>query len=356
MSSQGTEIRAAPALISIVVPVYNEEANIDRTFCELKRVTDSIEGYEFEFIFTDNNSTDKTWDALVRLARDDSSVRVARFARNFGFHKSVLTGYRLARGVAAIQIDADLQDPPNLFPAFIAKWREGHDVVVGIRRKRIESYWLRQGRKLYYRLLAKLDGAHLIPDAGDFRLIDASIIRSLRRINDAHPYLRGLISSLARNQAGIEYDRNQRVHGESKFPIMRLVQMGMQGIFAHSRLPLKLAFYAGLIVAVLALIATMAFVISRAYFPDMWPPGLATTHILLLAGIGLNGLFIGVMGAYIGRIYDQVRQRPTTVISRTMNFEESPEQLDYLVHGEDSTAFEARHDTVVASSKTGVIE
>jgi polyisoprenyl-phosphate glycosyltransferase len=333
-----------PTLISIIVPVYNEEANIDRTYRELKRVTSAIEGCEFEFIFTDNHSTDRTWDALVKLARDDPSVRVARFARNFGFHKSVLTGYRLARGAAAIQIDADLQDSPNLFPAFIEKWREGHDVVVGVRRKRIEPYWLRQGRKFYYRLLVRLDGAHLIPDAGDFRLIDASIIRSLRRINDAHPYLRGLISSLARNQVGIEYDRSERVYGQSKFPILRLIQLGSQGIFAHSRLPLKLAFFTGLIVAALAVAATVIFIISRAYFPDMWPPGLATTHILLLAGIGLNGLFLGVIGAYIGRIYDQVRQRPTTVISHTVNFGETPENLDDLANGGDQPcAFEERH-------------
>ena len=317
-------------LISVIVPVYNEQDNIARTFAELKRVTDGLDGYVFEFIFTDNHSTDGTFAKLAALARDHPEVRVARFARNFGFHKSVLTGYRLAHGAAAIQIDADLQDPPAMFAAFLAKWREGHDVVVGIRRNRVEPRLLQRMRKSYYRLLTRLDGPHLIADAGDFRLIDASIIRSLRRIDDAHPYLRGLISSLARNQTGIVYDRDQRIHGESKFPVRNLVNMGMNGILTHSRAPLKLAFYTGITVAFAAVVLMIVFAVSRLVWSVAWPAGLATTQILLLLGIGMNGLFMGIIGIYIGRIYDQVRQRPTTVIAETVNFEEHFERVDAL--------------------------
>ncbi|MBI1233802.1 MAG: glycosyltransferase [Alphaproteobacteria bacterium] len=315
-------------LISIIIPVYNEEDNIERTFAELQRVTGAIEGYDFEFIFTDNHSTDGTFAKLVVLARDHENVRVARFARNFGFHKSVLTGYRLARGDAAIQVDADLQDPPSLFVDFIKKWEEGHDVVVGIRRKRIEHGLLVQGRKMYYRLLAKLDGPHLIADAGDFRLIDKSVIEALRRINDAHPYLRGLISSLARNQTGIVYDRNERLHGQSKFPIGNLIRMGTEGIIAHSRLPLNFAFYIGMLTPLLALVCILFFTISRLVWSTEWPPGLAITLVLILGSIGLNGLFMGILGAYIGRIYDQVRHRPTTVVSDMLNFDDVPEGVD----------------------------
>ena len=311
----------SPTLISIIIPCYNEEDNIEPTFTELKRVASTIPDYEFEYIFMDNASTDSTFAKLVRLAQENPSVRVARLARNFGFHKSVLTGYRLTQGAAAIQIDADLQDPPTLFPEFLRKWREGHDVVVGVRRKRIEPMLLTQGRKAYYRLLARLDGAHLIPDAGDFRLVDESVIRVLRQINDAHPYLRGLISSLARNQAGIEYDRFERKHGKSKFPINKLARMAAHGIFAHSRLPLKLAFYAGLAVSGVAALAIIAYIAARLFWSVEWPPGLATTLILLLVSIAMNSLFLGIIGAYVGRIYDQVRQRPTTVIAQTLNFE-----------------------------------
>ena len=324
-----------PTLISIIVPCYNEEDNIDRTYAELKSETAKLTDYAFEFIFTDNHSTDGTFAKLARLAKDDPSVRVARFSRNFGFHKSVLTGYRLARGAAAIQVDADLQDSPSVFAAFLEKWREGYDVVVGVRRTRIEPRLVQNLRKMHYRLLVRLDGPHLIPDAGDFRLIDQSIIQALRRIDDSHPYLRGLISSLARNQTGIPYDRAERLHGESKFPIRNLVNMGVNGILTHSRAPLKLAFYTGIIVASASMLLTFYLIISRIFSNSAWPAGLATTQILILFGIGLNALFLGILGVYLGRIYDQVRTRPTTIIAQTINFDDmskGPAALDFWPH------------------------
>src|SRR5690606_29735105 len=141
---------------------------------------------------------------------------------------------------AAIQIDADLQDPPSLFETFLEKWREGHDVVVGIRRNRQENRFVYHGRRSYYRLMARLDGPHLIPDAGDFRLIDRSIIEKLREIHDSHMYLRGLISSLARRQVGIPFDRAARLHNESKFRLKGLIRLAVEGILAHSSLPLRI--------------------------------------------------------------------------------------------------------------------
>ena len=315
-----------PTLISIIVPVYNEQDNIGIVYGELKKLASSLNNYEFEYIFTDNCSTDNTFSKLVEIARDDPMVRVARFARNFGFHKSVLTGYRLSRGAAAVQIDADLQDPPELIRTFLEKWREGHDVVVGIRRLRHEPVAIQFMRKAYYRLLSRLDGPHLVHDAGDFRLVDASIIRSLRRIDDAHPYLRGLISSLARNQTGVVYDRHERVHGESKFPLRKLVNMSVDGIVTHSRAPLKIAFFAGIGTAILALSLILYFFYSRMFLSTQWPAGLATTQILILSGIALNGLFMGILGIYLGRIYDQVRRRPTTVIAQALNLDDLPRE------------------------------
>ncbi|MDI1266928.1 MAG: glycosyltransferase family 2 protein, partial [bacterium] len=197
-------------LISIVVPVFNEEDNVDRTHAELKRVAAELTDYRFEFLFTDNHSTDSTFEKLTRIAARDPEVRIARFSRNFGFQQSVLTGYRLARGAAAIQIDADLQDPPSMFGPFLEKWREGYDVVVGVRRSRKEGLLLRRARRAYYRLMRSIGGPHLIPDGGDFRLIDRSVIERLRPIHEPHMYLRGLISSLARRQTGIPFDRSAR--------------------------------------------------------------------------------------------------------------------------------------------------
>ncbi len=315
-------------LISIIVPVYNEEDNVDCTYAELKQETLALPEYRFEFLFTDNRSTDRTFEKLEAIASEDPDVRLIRFSRNFGFQNSVLTGYRLARGAAAIQIDADLQDPPSMFGPFLEKWAEGYDVVVGIRRLRQESALLSYGRRTFYRVLKQLDGPHLIPDAGDFRLIDRSVIERLRSIREPHMYLRGLISSLARNQAGIPFDRAKRLHNQSKFKFGSLVRLAMEGILTHSSMPLRVAFYVGLFIAVAAAILAFFYIFIKLLYPGQTPQGFATTQILILFGIDLNSIFLGILGIYVGRIYDQVRTRPQTIISDLVNFDESIDSVE----------------------------
>jgi polyisoprenyl-phosphate glycosyltransferase len=307
-------------LISVIVPVFNEEDNVEKTYAELKRATAELGDYRFEFLFTDNHSTDRTFQKLTKIAAADPEVRIARFARNFGFQQSVLTGYRLARGVAAIQIDADLQDPPSMFGPFLEKWREGYDVVVGVRRSRKEGLLLRRARRSYYGLMRRIGGPHLIPDGGDFRLIDRSVIERLRPIHEPHMYLRGLISSLARRQTGIPFDRSARLHNESKFRFRSLVRLAMDGIIAHSSLPLRISFYIGLAIATASVALASFYLLLRLFSHQMLPPGFTTTQILILFGIGLNSVFLGVLGIYVGRIYDQVRMRPPTIISELVNF------------------------------------
>lgn len=308
-------------LISIVVPVFNEEDNVERTYSELKRVTAELTEYRFEFLFTDNHSTDRTFEMLSRIAADDPAIRVVRFSRNFGFQRSVLTGYRLARGAAAIQIDADLQDPPAMFAPFLEKWKEGYDVVVGVRQQRREGKILQQCRQLYYRLVRYLDGPHLILDAGDFRLVDRAVIERLRPINEPHMYLRGLISSLARRQTGIPYNRSQRNFNQSKFPLWALTRLAVDGIISHSSFPLQISFYVGIVVALASALLAFFYIALRIWFPDAAPPGFTTTQILLLLGIGLNSTFLGILGVYVGRIYDQVRNRPAVIVSDLVNFD-----------------------------------
>ena len=315
-------------LVSIIVPVFNEEDNVERTYAALKAETAKLNKYRFEFVITDNRSVDRTFEKLAAIAAQDPAVRLVRFSRNFGFQNSVLTGYRLARGKAAIQIDADLQDPPEMFGAFLEKWEEGYDVVVGVRRHRRENPALRQGRRVFYRLLKRLDGPHLIPDAGDFRLIDRSVIERLRRIHEPHMYLRGLISSLARRQVGIPYDRAERLSNESKFKFGSLMRFAMDGILAHSSLPLRVSFYAGVVIAIAALVLAAFYNLLRLAEPSQVPAGFTTTQILILFGIGLNSIFLGVLGVYVGRIYDQVRSRPPTIISDLVNFDEQIDAVE----------------------------
>jgi dolichol-phosphate mannosyltransferase len=306
-------------LISVIVPVYNEENNILRAYTEVCRVFDEMNRYDLEILFTDNHSNDRTPEILAELASTDTRVRVVRFARNFGFQNSVLTGYRLAGGDAAFQLDCDLQDPPHLFPVFLEHWEKGNDVVVGVRRTRKESQLLQAARKAFYRLMRRLSDDYIVVDGGDFRLVDRSVLDVLRTIHDAHPYTRGLISSLAARQVGVAYDRMHREFGQSKFPIRRLFGLAMDGILAHSIIPLRLASYFGLLMSLLLFLLGLFYVVARLLSGPEWPTGFATIAVLVAMSASLNAIFLGIIGEYVGRIYDQVRRRPNTIIERTIN-------------------------------------
>ena len=306
-------------LISVIIPVYNEEGNIFSAYNSVREELEKRADVDFEIIFTDNHSTDKTFLFLQELSSADKRVKVLRFARNFGFNKSILTGYRNAIGDAAIQIDCDLEDPPSVFHKFIDRWLEGHDVVVGIRSNRAESKLMIWARKTFYRFLDAISETPHQVDAGDFRLVDRHILNQLIKIEDAQPYVRGLISELAKNQSAVVYKRGRREAGESKFPIRQLVRLGFEGIYAHSTIPLRLATYFGIFIAAITVAIMMFYVFGYFFFESSWPSGFTTTTVLLLFGISLNALFLGIIGEYVARIYQQVRQRPTVVIERSIN-------------------------------------
>jgi glycosyltransferase involved in cell wall biosynthesis len=226
-------------LISIIVPVLDEEDNIIPSYEAIVKELESLQDIEFEIIFTDNHSSDRTFEYLEILSAKDSRVKVLRFARNFGFNRSILEGYRQARGDVAIQFDCDLEDPPSLFLDFIDLWKQGHDVVVGIRANRQESFLMITLRRAFYVFLNKISSSYHQVDAGDFRLVDRKILDQLSKIDDAEPYVRGLISELSCNQGSIPYSRSLRVHGKSKFPLRQLFKFGLDAVYAHSVLPLR---------------------------------------------------------------------------------------------------------------------
>lgn len=308
-------------LISVIVPVFNEEENIFRAYDAIVAEFGKRQDIDFEIIFTDNHSTDDTFERLEQLAARDKRVKALRFARNFGFNRSILMGYRYALGDAAIQIDCDLEDPPSLFHEFIRLWRAGHDVVVGIRTRRLESWAMIRARKAFYRFLDRISETSHQIDAGDFRIVDRSILNQLKIIDDSQPYVRGLISELAHNQAGISYSRDRRKFGESKFPIRQLFKLALEGIYAHSTMPLRLATYVGIGIALVTTLVTGVYVIGRLVTPGGWPAGFATTTVLILFGISLNALFLGIIGEYVSRIYQQVRHRPTVIVERALNID-----------------------------------
>jgi dolichol-phosphate mannosyltransferase len=314
-------------LISIIIPVFNEQDNVETAYTAVCEVFDRLKGYSFEIVFTDNHSTDDTFARLTNLAARDARVRVARFSRNFGFNRSVLTGYRLATGDAAIQLDCDLQDPPDLFPRFIELWELGHDVVVGVRRNRQEPRWLQFARRRFYRLIDRISDDNIVVDGGDFRLVDRRVLDQLRQIDDAEPYTRALTSALARNQTSFPYDRRARQAGQSKYPVSRLFGLAIEGFLAHSIVPLRLASFFGIVVAGLCVLLSMFYIVMNLVGGYAGPEGFTTTAVLILFGMGVNAIFLGIIGEYLGRIYNQLRRRPTAVIENALNLDRRTDEV-----------------------------
>ena len=332
-------------LISIVVPVFNEEANVEAAYEAIARVFDTLPKYDFEIVFTDNHSEDATFANLTAIAARDKRVRVARFSRNFGFNRSVLTGYRLANGDAAIQLDCDLQDPPEMFSQLLEHWEKGHDVVVGVRRNRKEAWILKLSRKIFYRLLKRFSDDNLVLDGGDFRLVDRSILDMMQVVDDAEPYTRALTSLLASNQIGIPYDRAERVAGESKFPVRRLLGLAMEGFLAHSVAPLRISSFFGVVVAVCTTVVALFYVLLKALGMVEGPAGFTTTTVLILIGISLNAVFLGIIGEYLGRIYNQIRRRPLTIIEASINVPERVRRrLEHVPNWQHWHALEAQSE------------
>ena len=303
--------------LSIVVPVFNEEDNVIPLYQAVTEVMTSLsDKYDYELIFTDNHSTDDTFAKLEQVAKIDNRVRVFRFSRNFGYQRSICTGYLKARGDAAIQLDCDMQDPPHLIPEFVRLWDQGYQVVYGVRRFRKEKKWITLLRKAFYRLINTLSEDYLPLDAGDFRLVDRCVLNELRNIDDSQPYLRGAIAALGFRQIGIPYDRAERVLGVSKFSFGDLMGLAVDGILNHSIIPLRIATYTGLAVSTLTCLAMVIYGIGKFLLGQNWPAGFATTTVLLLLSLSLNSIFLGIIGEYLGRIYKQVKKRPLTIIEK----------------------------------------
>jgi glycosyltransferase involved in cell wall biosynthesis len=307
-------------LVSRIVPVFNEEANIFPFHQAVVEVLGQLEDrFRFEFVFTDNHSTDRTFALLTELSRKDPRVRVFRFSRNFGYQRSILTGYTRARGEAAIQLDVDLQDPPALIPVFLEHWQDGADVVYGVRVQRAEGVGISFARVLFYRLVDMLSEEKIPVDAGDFRLISRRVIDILIAYRDASPYLRGTIATFGFRQDGVKYQRHARTRGESKFPFSKLMSLAIDGILNHSIVPLRFATFFGLAISLITLLMMVGYSLSRVAFGSSWPAGFTTLAALILISISVNAMLLGIIGEYLGRMYRQVREAPLTIIEASID-------------------------------------
>ena len=299
--------------ISVVVPVLNEAKVLAKFHDRLRRILEEhVE--EFEIIFVDDGSSDSTIDQLRELSRKDFRVKIISFSRNFGHPMAISAGLDYVSGDAAIIIDADLQDPPEILPEFLHKWQEGYKVVYGVRSKRKEWFYKRLAYWLFYRMLSKLAPLHIPLDAGDFALLDRDIVNILKLLPERSRFVRGLRSWVGFRQYGVVYERAARQGGWTKYPFKKLLKLAADGIFSFSYIPLRLATILGFLVASTAFLAIVVILFSRLVYGVIGVPGFSSTIITVLFMGGIQLISMGILGEYIARIYEEVKNRPLYVI------------------------------------------
>ncbi|HEX3511546.1 MAG TPA: glycosyltransferase family 2 protein [Solirubrobacteraceae bacterium] len=309
-----TQLRT-PALLSVVAPVYDEEELIEQF---VARATAAVADYEYELVLVNDGSKDRTPELLDALAASDPRIRVIHLSRNFGHQAALTAGLEHAIGDAVAMIDADLQDPPELIREMLAKWSQGADVVYAVRKEREgETAFKLATASWFYKLFDKLAQVDLEPNSGDFRLLDRRALDALLAMTERSRFLRGMTVWVGFNQTAVSYQRDARHAGETKYTLRRMLRFSLDAIASFSHLPLQLATYAGILSAGVAFIAIPVVIglrIADSYLPGF---GSITIAILLLGGIQL--IAIGVIGEYVGRIYDEVKHRPLYIVREERN-------------------------------------
>ncbi len=346
--------------ISVIIPMYNEEEVIAETY---RRLTDVMRrtGDDYELIFVNDGGVDRSPAIIRELSARDESVKLIDFSRNFGHQIAVTAGMDYASGDAVIIIDADLQDPPHLILDMLDKWREGYDVVYAQRIKRNgESLFKKGSAALFYRILRASTDVPIPVDTGDFRLIDRKVCDEMNRLGERNPFVRGLVSWTGFRQTSIEYERDERLAGETKYPLKKMIKLCLDGLTSFSHKPLKMAGYAGGVMSAIGFVY-MLYVLGMALFTDSTIRGWASTICLMLIFNGFTLLMLGVIGEYIGRIYDEVKGRPLYIVRETRNMQKVPARqasgnrgrADAYPNSGASTRFSDEQTAVYASSYEG---
>jgi glycosyltransferase involved in cell wall biosynthesis len=310
--------------ISVLTPCYNEADNVEALYERVKAVFDGLGVYAYEHVFIDNASIDGTAGILRRLAAKDHRVKVIVNTRNFGHVRSPYYAMLQCSGDAVIGMAADLQDPPELIPAFLEKWREGYKVVLGVKASAEESPLMFAIRRIGYRVIDRLSEVEQVRNCTGFGLYDKAFISVLRRLPDPYPYFRGIVAELGFRYATIPYTQPKRAAGVTKNNLYRLYDLGMQGIVNHSKVPLRLATMIGFVASVVSFTAAVGYFIAKLLFWYRLPIGFAPVIIGLFCVASVQLFFLGVLGEYIGSIYTQVRNRPLVVEQERINFDDGP--------------------------------
>jgi glycosyltransferase involved in cell wall biosynthesis len=304
--------RDKPGLLSVVIPVFNEEENVDSLWDRLRAVLETS-GSPFEVLFVDDGSRDATPRMVDGLHAKDERVVVIHLSRNFGHQAAISAGLEHANGQAVVVMDGDLQDPPELIPDLLRLWRNGHDVIYAVRRSRQEGIVKRLGYRTFYRLLGLISDLEIPRDSGDFCLMDRRVVDALNRLPEHCRFVRGLRSFLGFRQVGVDYERPCREAGRPKYTLRKLSALAIDGLVSFSSSPLRLVTYLGLVAAGLALVLT-AWVLNDAIHNQSAPRGWASTMIVVLFMGAVQLLSLGVIGEYIRLIFLETKQRPTYIV------------------------------------------
>lgn len=314
-------------ICSVVVPMYNEEAVLAETYRRLTGVMENS-GFTYEIVFVNDGSRDKTGSMLREICDKDSRIRLIDFSRNFGHQIAITAGMDHSSGQCVVVIDGDLQDPPELIPEMVGMWKDGYDVVYGKRISRKgESVFKKLTASLFYRFLRSMTDVNIPVDTGDFRLIDRKVCDALKHVNERNRYVRGLISWLGFKQTAIEFEREERFAGETKYPLKKMLKLALDGITTFSYKPLKLASYIGTIISITSFLYLIFVLAQRLFFPETVQPGWASILAVTLFFNGITLLMLGIIGEYIGRIYDEAKGRPLYIIRETRNLPDDKHPL-----------------------------
>lgn len=301
--------------ISFIFPVYNNQPSLELLYKEMRKITDKVsKTYDYEFCFVNDGSPDNSIETLRKLAAKDKNVFVLNLSRNFGHQAAVTAGLDRVTGDAVIIMDADMQDPPAVCLELIAKWEEGFEVVYAQRRTRQDKFLKKLTANVYYRVLKSMSSVDIPRNTGDFRLVDRKVVEVVKEMKEYHRFLRGMFSFAGFRQAGVQFDRHARHAGKSEYTVKKLIKLAKDGIFGFSDAPLRFVAKLGYFVSVLSVIGILYVVTLRLFFTHITVPGWTMIVVAIFFMGGVQLIMLGVIGEYIGRIYNEVRHRPNYIV------------------------------------------
>jgi len=319
-------------IYSIIAPIFNEAASLPELYRRISEVMETT-GEPWELVLVNDGSTDSSADIIRELARQDERVRPVIFARNFGHQIAVTAGLDYSRGEAVIIIDADLQDPPEVILDLIARWREGYEVVYAVRTEREGESWFKLfTARLFYRMIYRITDVDIPMDAGDFRLLDRQVVNVINSMRERHRFLRGMSAWVGFRQIGVSYRRAARFAGETKYPFKKMLKLAINAVTGFSYFPLQVATYLGFFAAGVSIIAIPIVAAIRLWGTHEPLLGQATTLITVLFLGGVQLISLGILGEYIGRLYDEAKGRPLYIVRR------EPEEKRHVPQSEPKEA------------------